>query len=296
MPGKMKRIFRLTPASVVVIMIVFFCVLCYRLWKDRTEVLPAGTLQVHFIDVGNADSILLMCGGKTMLIDAGENNDGDRVVNYIHSQNVRKLDYVIATHPDSDHIGGMDTVVNEIPVGIFIMPIMPDESTPTTKTYLDLLEALDRKGIEITLPEPGMNFFLNEAKAEILGPVGTFDNNNNMSVICKVTNGVNRFLFMGDAESIAESALLGTNADIRADFLKIGHHGSNTSSKDALLDAVSPRYAVIMCGEGNSYGHPHADTVKRLKNHNTTVFRSDINGNIIVTSDGETLKIMTQRQ
>jgi len=256
---------------------------------------PAGTLKVHIIDVGNADAILLTCDDRSMLIDAGENPDGDNIVAYLRSNGVEKLDFLVATHPDADHIGGMDVVINNIFVDTFIMPIMPEKSTPTTQTYMDLLYAADKNGLEIIEPVPGMNWELGAAHVTILAPVGTFDDTNDMSVVLKVVNGRNKFLFMGDAEKAAEEALLASGADLDADFIKVGHHGSKTSTGLRLLEAVNPRYAAITCGEKNRYGHPHIDTMKKLQDFDVEVFRSDINGNIVVSSDGDVIAVAVQR-
>lgn len=252
-------------------------------------------LQVHVIDVGNADSILVMTQGKTLLIDAGEKSAGDTVVEYLKKHSVKRLDYVIATHADGDHIGGMKQVVESVEVGHYIMAFMPDGFTPTTKTYRNLLEALDKKGIKITEAKPGLSFALGEATLDILGPVQDFEENNNQSVVCKVTFGAKKFLFMGDAEEEAEEALLLANTDLSADFLKVGHHGSNSSSTKKFLIAVKPTYAAITCGEDNSYNHPHSNVLTRLRDVGATYYRSDIHGTIVATTDGATISITTEK-
>lgn len=255
----------------------------------------ADTLGIYVIDVGNADSILVLNKGETLLIDAGENGDGDDVVNFIRSQGVESLNYVIATHPDADHIGGMDVVINEIPIDNFIMSIMPDRITPTTRTYIDMLEALDNKDVEVTEAVPGSRFTLGEAAVNILGPVGEFNSTNNMSVVCRIDFGEFRFLFMGDAENEAENALMKNNADVKADFIKIGHHGSSSSSQPAFIKAVSPSYAVISCGVGNRYKHPHSETLSLLKSREIDYYRTDINGTVTVLCDKKRIAIKTEK-
>lgn len=257
---------------------------------------PLSTeLAVHVIDVGNADAILLRSGSANMLIDAGENSDGDVVVDYLRGQGVSKLDLVIATHADADHIGGMDTVIREIEVGEYVMSTMPEGYTPTTKTYTDVLEALLDRQVRVTEAKPGLTFALGEAQVDILGPVGEYTENNNQSVVCKVTFGARRFLFMGDAEKEAEDALLAAHTDLRADFVKLGHHGSHSSSQEKFLRQVAPEYAVITCGAGNSYGHPHSETLVTLNNLGISCYRCDEDGTIVVTTDGSTMDIRTQK-
>ena len=176
--------------------------------KEDTGPAPEGTLQVHAIDVGNADAILVQTGGRNMLIDAGERDDGDRVVDYLKAKKVDKLDIVVATHADADHIGGMKTVIENMEIGTFIMAFMPEGYEPTTKTYTGMLEALATRNVAITEAEVGAQYALGEARLHILGPAGEFEDKNNQSVVCKLVFGSQKFLFMGDAETEAEKALL----------------------------------------------------------------------------------------
>ena len=252
-------------------------------------------LQVDILDVGNADAILVRNQGVNLLIDAGENNDGDLVVQELRSRSISRLDYVIATHPDADHIGGMDVVVENMEIGTFLMSFMTEGATPTTKTYLDMLEALDSKGVAVTEAEPGQTYALGDARLDILGPVEPSEDTNNNSVVCKVTFGSQRFLFMGDAEKEEEDSLLASGADLRAEFIKLGHHGSNSSSQKEFLEAVSPTYAAITCGTGNSYGHPHTETLQTLEELQITYARSDLNGTVKLSSDGSSIAVATER-
>lgn len=256
---------------------------------------PAGELRVTVIDVGNADSILVQSGDAAMLIDAGERGDGDLVLNTLRQNGVTTLDHVIATHADSDHIGGMKTVLEGVTVNNYIMAFMPEGHTPTTKTYMNVLTAIDEKNIQLTEAKAGDSFALGEAQVNILGPVGDFEDNNNQSVICKVTFGEKKFLFMGDAEKEAEAALLATSADLSADFIKVGHHGSRTGTSKELLARVQPKLAMITCGNGNAYGHPHAQLISRLQAAQLSYYRSDVNGTVTLLCDGKTITVSAEK-
>ena len=259
------------------------------------EALPQDTLLIEMMDVGNADAILLKAGEHSMLIDAGEREDGETVLSRLQENGVKQLNYVIATHADSDHIGGMQTVLEGMAVKHYIMAFMPEGSTPTTKTYLHLLQTIDTLDIPITEAEVGSRFSLGEGTVEILGPVTDFRENNNQSVICRVQFGKRKFLFVGDAEEQAERALLDSGADLAADLLKVGHHGSSGSSSPAFLKAVNPTYALISCGVGNSYGHPHKALLNRLKSQQVITYRTDLNGIVRVVCDGDAIQITSEK-
>lgn len=253
-------------------------------------------LRIDVIDVGNADSILIRNGTSSMLIDAGTNPAGQDVVDYLHAQGVRRLDLVIATHGDVDHIGGMDNVIDAFEIDTFVMAFMPEGFEPTTKSYLSVLQALDKKDIAVTEAEPGAVYTLGDAAVTILGPVQDAEDRNNMSVVCRVDFGRRRFLFMGDAEKEEEASLLAAGADLAADVIKIGHHGSRTSSTADLLDAVNPRYALITCGADNSYNHPHQVTLDALAKRRIASYRSDLCGTIVVRCDGDAIAFETERE
>lgn len=255
-----------------------------------------STLQVQVLDVGNADAILLRNQKQTMLIDAGEKGDAETVLAALHKQGIGKLDLVIATHPDADHIGGLAEVIEGMEIGAFIMARMPEGSTPTTQTYTAMLEALAAKGVRAEQAEPGASYSLGEAKVDILGPLADYEDTNNQSVVCKVTFGSRKFLFMGDAETQAEDALLSAGTDLSADVVKLGHHGSKSSSQKEFLQAVGPQYALISCGAGNPYGHPDEETLITLDTLRIPVYRTDLNGTITLTSDGQTISIETEKE
>ena len=273
-------------------------------WDDIFEVAglepenkPAaeGELQVHFIDVGQADCMLVTCNGQNLLIDAGNNADGDGVVQYLNNQGVEKLDMVIGTHPHEDHIGGLDNVIDAFDVDTVIMPKIPDSIVPTTETYTSVLESIQNKGLKITTPVYGTTYELGGAVLTILGPVAEYEDLNNMSVVCRLSYGDVSFLFTGDAEGEAESDILLKSPSLQSTVLKFGHHGSNTSSCAAWLDAVQPEYGVIMCGTGNKYGHPHQETLDAIEERGIRAFRTDLDGTIVMTSDGETISVTTEK-
>lgn len=255
--------------------------------KGSSITAPSGYgLAVHFIDVGQGDSILAESDGHYMLIDAGENDQAGTVISYLKAQGVTKLDYVIGTHPHSDHIGGLDKVIDTFPVDKVILP--PVEHT--TKTFEDVLDSIASRGLKITKPTPGASYDLGDASFTILSPVKDYGSDlNNWSVGVRLTYGDNSFVMCGDAENQAEEDIIKNGAVLKADVLKAGHHGSSTSTSDAFLKKVSPSWVVIQCGKGNSYGHPHKETMEKLKKAGCQVLRTDEEGTITAFSDGKTI-------
>ncbi len=257
----------------------------------KTAAAPAvsnGTkIKVHYIDVGQGDSEFLeLPNGQTMLIDAGIPEQGPNVVKYIKDLGHNKIDYLIATHPHADHIGGMTDVVNSFDIGKFYMP----KKITTTKVFTNLISALKSKNLGINVAKVGVSILkTGNLDIEILAPVNiTGDDLNQYSAVVKVTYGANKFLFMGDAGGPSEEQI---TADVSADVLKVGHHGSNTASSQAFLNKVHPKYAVIEVGKGNSYGHPTAATLSKLQGIGATIYRTDNDGTIIFTSDSKTITI-----
>jgi len=247
-----------------------------------------AVIEVHFLDVGQADSILIKTpDGKSMLIDAGNNADGQAVVSYIKSQDISKIDILVGSHPHEDHIGGMDNVINSFDIGQIYMPRI----SHTTQTYEDVLTAIKNKGLKVTAPTAGTSFNIGEAKCTILAPTSEkYDDINNYSIVIRLQYGNTSFLFAGDAEEISEREMINKGFDLSADVLKIGHHGSSSSTSPDFLKKVSPKYAVISVGPENDYGHPSAEVMNRLKNANIPVYRTDESGIVICTSDGESIK------
>lgn len=248
---------------------------------------PEGTLEVHYIDVGQGDATLIKCGSHAMLIDGGNNNKGTTVQLYLKKQGVESLDYVIGTHPDADHIGGLDVIVYKYNCDTVIMP----DYEKDTKTYQELVDVIHDKNMKITYPVVGEQYALGEAKFTIIAPNSNSygGNANDYSVAILLEYGKNCFLFTGDAEEASEAEMLMNGIDISADVYKVAHHGSRSASTQEFLNAVHPKYAVISCGEGNSYGHPHAEVLNRLRSMGVEVFRTDEQGSIIASSDGENI-------
>lgn len=248
---------------------------------------PEGTLEVHYIDVGQGDATLIKCGSHAMLIDGGNNNKGTTVQLYLKKQGVESLDYVIGTHPDADHIGGLDVIVYKYNCEKVIMP----DYEKDTRTYQELVDVIHDKNMKITYPVVGEQYALGEAEFTIIAPNSNSygGNANDYSVAILLEYGKNRFLFTGDAEETSEAEMLTNGIDISADVYKVAHHGSRSASTQEFLNAVHPKYAVISCGEGNSYGHPHAEVLNRLRSMGVEVFRTDEQGSIIASSDGENI-------
>ncbi len=250
---------------------------------ENTKVENSETeLNVHFLDVGQGDAVLISCDDAYMLIDAGDNDKGTLVQNYLNKQGVEHLDYIIGTHPDADHIGGMDVILYKFDCGTVMMP----EVTNDTATYRDVIDTMKEKGYQNTAPVVGDSYSLGSAQFTILGPTDTYEDTNNNSIVLLLTHGDNKFLFVGDAEEKAEEDILAEGVSVKADVLKVGHHGSRTASSEAFLQAVEPTYAVISCGQDNSYGHPHAETLNTLRSMGVKVFRTDEQGTVTATSDG----------
>lgn len=237
-------------------------------------------LKISYLDVGQADSILIETGNESMLIDAGNNSDGNGLVEYLKSQDITKLKYVIGTHAHEDHIGGMDDIIYNFDIEHFYMP----DVLSTTKTFEDILDALENKQVRFETPNIGDKFNLGEAIITVIY-VGKDDKNlNNSSIVLKLKYKNADFLFMGDLEKSVEKELL--DKDIKADILKVGHHGSDSSSSKEFIEKVKPSMSIISVGKNNKYNHPRNSTIELLKKNNSTVLRTDELGTIIVTSDG----------
>lgn len=244
-------------------------------------------LKIHYIDVGQGDSEFLeLPNNQTMLIDAGNPENGEQIVSYIKGLGYSKIDYLIATHPHSDHIGGMATVVNNLDIGKIYMP----KKSTNTKTFEGLLTAIQRKRLKVNAAQAGVDILkVGNLNINMLAPVNiTGDDLNQYSAVIMLTYGDNKFLFMGDAGEPSEEQI---TADVSADVLKVGHHGSNTATSQSFLNKVKPKYAVIEVGKGNSYGHPTANTLSKLQNIGATIYRTDNDGTIIFTSDAKTITI-----
>ena len=257
--------------------------------SDSPVDVPAGSqLQVHFVDVGQGDCSLIICDGEAMLIDAGDNDKGTRVQKYLKDQGISNLKYVIGTHPDSDHIGGLDVIIYKFSCDNILMP----DATSDTKTYLDVLSAIDSKGYKITTVGQGDKFNLGSASFEILSPVKghPYAEDNNNSIVLRLDYYNNSFLFMGDAEYQPQQVMIyDVEINAKADVVKVSHHGANSGYMKGFYDEVDPKFAVISCGKGNKYGHPHSDVLNDFKNRGVCVFRTDEQGTIVAVSDGNNI-------
>lgn len=264
---------------------------------ESSETVTIDMLNVHYIDVGQGDCSLVECQGKYMLIDAGENGHETEVINYLRSLGIKKLDYIIATHQHSDHIGGLPEVIEEFGMDNIIMPRLTEKQTPTNSTYKEFLKAVQNSGAKVIASKVGSSYTLGDATFEIFGPVtNDAEDINNMSVVVKVSYGENSFLFTGDAETEEEKEVLDTGADLDCDVLHAGHHGSYTSSCKEFLNAATPEICVISCGEDNDYGHPHDAAIKRIKKHTDEIYRTDICGSIVIQSNGINLNVTYENQ
>ena len=251
-----------------------------------------GLMKVSFIDVGQGDSILVQLpDGRNMLVDAGTRDAGLKVINYLRKAGINKIDYLVATHPHEDHIGGMAAVIRGFNVGGIYMP----KATHTTKTYIELLETIQSKGLKITAAEAGIKIIDTDGfSVLVLAPnSAAYEDLNNYSAVIKLTYGKIGFLLTGDALAQSEKEMLAKGFDLRADVLKAGHHGSYSSTSQGFLAAVNPKYAVISVGEGNDYGYPHDAALRRL--NRIQLYRTDLAGNVVFTTDGVGLQVSAGR-
>lgn len=253
--------------------------------NSQTNSVNQGIIKINYIDVGQGDSILVQVNGKNLLIDAGPNDSTDKLMSYLSKQNIKKLDFVVATHPHEDHIGAMDSVIKKYDIGEFYAP----KKMTTTKTFENMVNALKSKNIKINTATAGKNLDLGKnVRCEMIAPNNAnYENLNNYSVVIKITYGNSKFLFTGDAEKLSEKEILSKNYDISCDVLKLGHHGSSSSSSKDFLDKASPKIAIVSCGKNNDYGHPHRETLTEMKKRNVQVYRTDVDGSILLVSDGK---------
>lgn len=261
---------------------------CTWLWEQPVS---GEGLWVHYLDVGQADCALLECDGEYILIDGGNIGDSDLVVSYLEQQGVQQLKAVICSHAHEDHAGGLPGVLAVYPTEAVYAPTR----TYASDCFDDLLYYTDQQGLEITIPQVGDTITFGQAEAEMLGPVKSYAETNNTSLVLTVTYGTSRFLFTGDMETDAEADLLERGTDLKADVLKVGHHGSDTSTSYRFLYEVAPQYAVISVGKDNKYGHPNEPILSRLQDAEATVYRTDLLGTVIAHSDGKTVSLTWEK-
>lgn len=274
------------------IILLFFLLLTFLMFlnscNETTFSQDPNNLYIHYIDVGQGDSILISVNGKNMLIDAGPRSSSKQVTSYLNKLKIKTLDYVITTHPHEDHIGGMASVIKNFNIGSFYAP----KKTMNTATFSDMITALKKKNLKINVPMAGTYIDLGKnICCEVLSTSNSYyEDVNNYSVVVKITYKNNKFLFMGDAQKLVEKEIVDKGFDVSCDILKIGHHGSSTSSSKDFLDKSNPKIAVISCGKGNMYGHPHKETLTELKKRNIKVYRTDTDGTIVFSSNGDSIK------
>lgn len=265
--------------------------------STNEEISEAKEMKVYFIDVGQADSILIQIDNdENILIDGGNNSDGEDLVDYLEYLGVKQIDTIIATHPHEDHIGGLDVVINNIPCDKIYMPYVNEEDVPTTVTYEDLLESIINN--ELIVIEAKNNDFIYDSgitKIQIISPDTVEPGDlNDYSIVCKVTHGNTSFMLTGDASTKINEYIMNNYDDdfLKVDVLKAGHHGSRTANNTEWISKIKPDYSVIMCEKDNQYGHPHLEALKALQN--TQIYRTDEDGTILFISDGSNLTIRTK--
>lgn len=250
-----------------------------------------GTLEVHFIDVGQADASLVICDGKSMLIDGGNAEDSSLIYSYLKNKGIDHLDYIVNTHPHEDHVGGLAGALNYASVD----KAMGSMTSYDSKAFNSFVKYLDEQNVSITIPKAGDTFKLGSGIVQILGPVHSSKDVNNNSIVLKITYGATSFLFTGDAEREEEQDILAKGYDLSSTVLKVGHHGSETSTTYPFLREIMPEYAVISVGSGNQYGHPNEGTLSRLRDADVKTYRTDMQGDIICTSDGKDVTFTINR-
>ena len=261
---------------------------CLLVFCTSINLLSATTTSIHYISTGNSDCILISDNGHYALIDGADNDDEKFLVKYLTDLNIKQLDYLILTHPDADHAGGLDAVVNNFTIkNVFV-----GNGDTDTKTYKDFLTSCMNKKLQPSVPLADKTFTLGNGSFQFFNQKSKADNNNDNSLVALYTNGSNKFLFMGDSGKEVEEALPLEKIG-KVDVLKVGHHGSKSSSSEAFIKGVAPKYGVICVGKDNSYGHPHKAILDTLNKYRVTTYRTDLNGTVIFTSDGKDITVKT---
>ena len=247
--------------------------------------------EMHFIDVGQALSVLVECDGQFMLYDGGNVDDGSLVVSYLQKQGVEELQYVFCSHAHEDHVGGLAAALAYFPANHVYSPV----TEASTKCFRDFVKYTQQQGLQVEVPAAGTVWPLGSATVTMLGPVAQYDNTNDTSIVLRVDYGSTSFLLTGDMESDAERDLVNSGANLKADVLQVGHHGSSTSTSYIFLNAVLPEMGIISCGVNNKYGHPHEETLSILRDAGVDVYRTDLLGAIVIGSDGQNYTIRTEK-
>lgn len=257
--------------------------------EAKKVVSNSDTLKVYITDVGQADSILIRDGNYNMLIDAGNNSDGKKLVKYYKELGITSFKYVFASHPHEDHIGGMDDIINNFDIENFYMP----DKLSTTKTFEDMLDALERKNLKYIVPKVNDKLSLNNSNIDVIYVGSDESDINDSSIVLKLNYFSNSILFTGDLGSNKEKEILNSGANIKADVLKVGHHGSSYSTASLFLDKVNPYFAAISVGKNNIYKHPASSTLEKLNKRGIKVYRTDLDGTILFESNGKDISVST---
>lgn len=262
--------------------------------EDKSVIIKSreNDVKIHFIDVGQGDCTVIDDNGHCMIIDGGESENGDKIVNYIKGLGISKIDYVIATHPHADHIGGLCKVIGNFDVNNIIMP----DAVSSSKVFENFLSAVEKSNAKVIKAENGNKYKLGLSEFNVVGPIKPDGNMNNNSVVIKLRYGNNSVLLAGDAEYEEENDIVNSGVDISADVLKVGHHGSKTSTSDEFVSKVKPKYVVISVGKDNNYGHPSEDIIEKIGKMGVSIYRTDTMGNIVMTFDGDNVSIITYKE
>jgi len=277
--------------AITMVLVLTFALIYNLIFVGSDPFMPGDNeIIVAFLDVGQGDSILIRSRDHAILIDGGDINRNEPVLGYLRRAGISRLDYVIATHPHRDHIGGLITVLGRVEVGLILMP----DVVHTTDTFENFIAVIENNQIPAHAPTPGENFRAGIINFTVLAPVEGFagSNLNDASIVLRLDHGGTSFLFTGDAEAGSERAMLASGQDLRADVIKIGHHGSRTSTSDMFLDGVQPMAAVITVGGGNRFGHPHGEVLARLEYRGIVVYRTDEMGTIVMATNGERIVLL----
>ncbi len=263
--------------------------------ESETGIIPDdSTLEIHFFDVGEADSTLVECDGCRMLIDGGNPGNSRFLYAYLEQHGIKYLDYMVCTHAHEDHVGGLAGALNYAKIGVAYAPVTEYDS----RAFGSFIKYLEQQEKEITIPLAGDSFMLGHAKVTILAPIDMTlaeNNTNNSSIVLRIVYGDTSFIITGDAETAEEQTILDAGYELKSTVLRAGHHGSNTSTSEDFFKAVAPDYCVISVGKDNQYGHPHEEILQRMEESNTILYRTDLNGTIDCVSDGKTVIFTTEK-
>lgn len=292
MTKKIKKFILLFLLTVAAVSVILYAA---RPIPEKQATYDSKKITAHFLDVGQADSTFIeLPNGETMLIDAGNLKNGEQIIEYIKELDYTKIDYLVATHPHADHIGGMPTIINNLEIGTLYMT----DKEANSRIFEKLLDTVEEHNTNTCLAEKGMDILnKNKLKISVISPErDEYNDLNNSSLVVKIAYESTEFLFTGDINKVVENKLAKT--DIEADILKVSHHGSNTASSDKFISAVSPKTAVISCGENNSYKHPSPVVLDILENKGIKLYRTDTDGTIIISADGNenfTVKTISEK-